>query len=367
VVQHSKLGASSSHRWLQCTASVAAESSLNEPQVSDAARMGTIAHDLAQGCLLGTDDLSSCNDIDMRRCVGTYLDYVEEYTYQFNFVERKVFYTQWVADGYGYADFISYDLETRTLHVIDLKTGRNIVSAENNSQLRLYALGALQTLAKELPTEPVRFELHICQPTKSHIESEVLSLEQLLEFGEYAKQKALEVELNPSYQPSEVACKYCKFKSKCRALLGFTEQVLLTDDFKELNPSTLGEDDIANIIKHKGLIEGFLKAVVEQAEANLKEGGQIKGVKLIRGRGSRAWIDPQKVESHLKTLIPHDQLYTTSIKSLTSIETLLGRKKFNSECGKLVHKRSGRLKAAHESDKGEKVDMTPIEDDFKDI
>ena len=57
-------------------------------------------------------------------------------------VEQKLDYSRWVKDGYGTGDAVI--VADGTLHVVDFKYGTGVpVSAEGNSQMRLYALGAL--------------------------------------------------------------------------------------------------------------------------------------------------------------------------------------------------------------------------------
>jgi RecB family exonuclease len=52
-------------------------------------------------------------------------------------------------DSFGTADVIIWDAENGELIVMDLKTGHTPVNVERNSQLMLYALGALKKLVEE--------------------------------------------------------------------------------------------------------------------------------------------------------------------------------------------------------------------------
>ena len=60
-------------------------------------------------------------------------------------VEHQVSYDKWVRDSYGTIDFLAAN--NKTLHIIDLKYGLGVkVDATENSQLKIYALGAIQEL-----------------------------------------------------------------------------------------------------------------------------------------------------------------------------------------------------------------------------
>lgn len=66
-------------------------------------------------------------------------------------IEKRVDFSEFVGvpGQFGTADCIIVDSEQGELFVIDLKTGRTPVHVENNSQLMLYALGALRMLADQ--------------------------------------------------------------------------------------------------------------------------------------------------------------------------------------------------------------------------
>ena len=102
-------------------------------------------------------------------------------------IEKRVDFSQYVPDGFGTADCIL--LSGNTLHVVDLKYGKGVpVSAEENPQMMLYALGAYQ--AYSFLYDIRNIHLVIVQPRLDSITEWECSLEELLEFAEYVKDRA---------------------------------------------------------------------------------------------------------------------------------------------------------------------------------
>src|SRR5690625_3479241 len=57
-------------------------------------------------------------------------------------IEQRLDFSEWVPNGFGTGDVVI--IADSYIEIIDLKYGKGVpVSAENNSQARLYALGAI--------------------------------------------------------------------------------------------------------------------------------------------------------------------------------------------------------------------------------
>jgi hypothetical protein len=156
--QHAVLSASGSDRWIHCPPSVRLGEGFAD-KGSDYALEGTCAHALAEYKLrkaLGqpTDDPPESLDFydeEMDEATDGYTSYVLEQVQAAKeacadpavMVEQRVDFSRWVKQGFGTADALV--IADGTLHVIDLKYGTGIeVSAEDNPQLKCYALGALE-------------------------------------------------------------------------------------------------------------------------------------------------------------------------------------------------------------------------------
>lgn len=155
---HARLSPSSASRWMTCPGS-AALCDGEDDEGSDYAAEGTAAHELAERILLGANgkDLvgkRAENGVkwakDMLRDVMVYVTLVQDMVTSTGgklHVEVKV-PIEHLTGEYGAKGTSDIVIETETeLIVCDLKFGRGVeVSAVENKQLRIYALGALEKL-----------------------------------------------------------------------------------------------------------------------------------------------------------------------------------------------------------------------------
>lgn len=94
----------------------------------------------------------------------TYIDYIRDVSIKlpatpFVEVEKRVDFSDYVPEGFGTADCIM--IQGNTLFVIDFKYGKGVpVSAEENPQMMLYALGAYEACKILYPIERIRLELY---------------------------------------------------------------------------------------------------------------------------------------------------------------------------------------------------------------
>lgn len=155
---HALLSASSSHRWLNCPPS-ARLSENYEDKSGDFAAEGTDAHELCEYKLkktLGqraknpTENLTWYNE-EMEECASGYAEYVMELIAQAKkncadpvvLIEQRLDYSKYVTDGFGTGDCVI--IADGTLNIVDYKHGKGVeVSALDNPQMKLYALGALE-------------------------------------------------------------------------------------------------------------------------------------------------------------------------------------------------------------------------------
>ena len=159
---HALLSASSAHRWLACTPSARLEEQFPDT-TSEAAKEGTLAHELAE---LKVRNYFKPHDVSKRKLTfaikkmkenplwddemlehtDTYIDYIRDVSIKlptdpYVEVEKQVRFDSYVPEGFGTADCIM--IQGETLFVIDFKYGKGVlVSAEENPQMMLYALGA---------------------------------------------------------------------------------------------------------------------------------------------------------------------------------------------------------------------------------
>ena len=158
---HAILSASSSHRWMNCPPSVRLTEHMSDSG-SVYATEGSEAHALCEYKLrqvLGQDAQNPLEspgglqyyDNAMEDAATGYAAFVLEKLEEIRrtcpdplvMVEQRLDFSRWVKDGFGTGDAII--VADGTLRIVDMKYGTGVaVSAENNSQMRLYALGALE-------------------------------------------------------------------------------------------------------------------------------------------------------------------------------------------------------------------------------
>lgn len=358
---HAKLSPSSAHRWLHCPGSVTLEAGLAD-ETSEFAQEGTLAHALAERCLLlGTDPTDYVGHFidgmevpaDMAKPVADYVDYVRSIAEGHTLlVEQRVEFTHWVPDGFGTSDAIV--IGDGLCHVIDLKFGQGVkVNAHRNEQAMLYALGVWQTYSSVYEIDT--FVLHIHMPRLDYVSEYTVTVKELLDWASDKVRPAAQKALSNSFDfnPGEKTCRWCKARSTCRALARFNYE-LTSSRFDELDeplevkvPHTLTADEIATLLPRLPLLKQWAADVEEHALSTLAAGGVVPGYKLVEGRSLRQWADEEKAANLLLTL--GCEPYTQKVISPSQAEKALGKAKAG-QITDLVVKPRGKPSLAPEHD-----------------
>lgn len=339
---HAKLSASSSSRWLNCTAST---KFMDKSGSSDASDYGTLLHYLAElkltvdyditgllgkrfnivdgGCVVSDSGKHVVDEI-MIDTVFDYGNYTDAVSGDFYEVEMRYDLSGNVGyDCGGTCDFVSIDKDTNSIHIIDLKTGRVEVSPENNTQLMIYALGAFYSLSDRAQGKDWTFYLHIYQPLINNIGFSAMTKAELLKFGDRLKKAVDDIKSgNLSYTPSEAACKYCPNNSNCKAL----NDKVYASIYKMLevdpgNVDGLSLDDVAKVKVDMPLIETFLKAIEKRVFMELSSGNEVLGFKLVQGRpGNRQWAVEYPIEALVDMGLQRDEIAIEMIAPLSVVD-----------------------------------------------
>lgn len=171
---HALLSSSSAERWLNCPPSVRLGEGIETPS-SVFAEEGTNAHALCEyklnralGKIIPYPELTMF-DKEMDKCSDSYVSFVLEKMNEMKeeskdevefFIEHQVNFDTWVKEGFGTADCIL--VNSKRLHIIDFKYGRGVsVDSTNNSQLKLYALGAISELSMFYDFDKVSLSIYL--------------------------------------------------------------------------------------------------------------------------------------------------------------------------------------------------------------
>lgn len=365
---HAKLSASGASRWATCPGSVQMEKGIPDKE-SVYAQEGTLAHEMSELKLkhyldpkgFGKRKLNAAikklkeNELyqaEMESYTDNYVDFIKEKALSFPSnpyieIEKRVDFSRWVDGGFGTCDCVL--IHGSTLSIIDLKYGKGVpVSAEQNEQLILYALGAYD--AFNLIYNLDKIELNIVQPRINNFSTWEISLTELLLWGDYFKvqaEKALGG--NGELVPSAKACKFCKARDICTAR---AENNLSLESEIKLKPNEIPKDKLYEYISRGEDIAKWVADLKAYALDMCLKGEDVKGLKAVAGRTSRSWINQDEainklIEGGIDEAIIYDKVPLT----LAKLEKALGKQQFTTLVGDMVVTSEGKPTLVFENDK----------------
>lgn len=368
---HAKLSASGAKRWLFCQKSVSLEQEFPE-ETSSYAEEGTVAHELGELNLrLALGEITKAQhkkqleilkkseyyNQEMEEAVAVYVDAVMELYGDVKascsdaviMLEQRVDFSEWVPKGFGTSDVVI--IADNIMHIIDFKFGKGIkVSAEDNPQLKLYALGAYAEYSMLYDITQVK--MTIIQPRLDHVSTSELVIEDLLEWGDtYVKPRAqLAYNGEGEFVPENDTCRFCKAKHVCKARA--TQQLdLMKYDLQ--SPDTFSNDEIAELLIKVGPFVEWAKDIADYAYKQATEKDvKFKGWKLVEGRSTRRYKDTLEVAKVLKAAGYDEALiYEKNLLSITAMEKAIGKKQFKELLADQVIKPGGKPILTSEEDK----------------
>jgi hypothetical protein len=384
---HALLSASSAERWATCPGSVALSRDVPRGSSRYAAE-GTVAHHVAAVCLMRQEEPRAwlgdtveadgqlfVVDQDMVSAVEDYVNYILIVTKPGDQIRIEQSFTPALQKLHpsfgGNTDFVRYSPLEALLEVVDYKHGAGVaVEAENNMQLKYYALGAV--LAN--PTwKPARIKLTIVQPRCDHPQGRIRSFEfpaeDLQAFADELVEAAKRTEeFGAALVPSAKACRFCPANAanKCPAIQQKT-QALMKKDFLPVDPTNYSMEQIAEFLDMAPIVEARISALREFAYQRACAGEKIPGHKLVEKRATRHWNDPAAAEMILRSTAHRDAVFTEpQLKSPAQVEKIMGKKAFKDFVGELVDKRSSGLTLVSDKDnRAEATSNRALLEDFK--
>jgi hypothetical protein len=399
VSDHAMLSPSKRSRWALCPGSIREEAKYPDTGSGPAAADGTHSHTLLEHCIKQfVDPLSMVGQLmtDHEGSFHVDKDRAERVKVAFDYVHQiKNLGLQVISETKVDPEFLlgrkdlsgTVDLQIiggDTLELIDYKDGMGIVSAEGNLQLEQYAYGVLA--GYKLPVNgayPIEYvKMTIIQPKLAlrgmpAITSHTVTVRSLLDnAGTIIVQAAATDKPDAPLVPGESQCKFCRAKGSCNALasnvmkeVGIMFQPVVTQTLDvaqqsaDKDPSTMDDAQIAQIMEAAPLMRQLLEGVEKEALRRLEMGQVISGLKLVNGRGSRAWALPEDdmAEKLVKMGIPKGAIYETKLVTPAKAEKLTWEKKDGTKVAltdrqlkrmeqEYVVKLAGKLTVAPESD-----------------
>ncbi|WP_444644971.1 DUF2800 domain-containing protein [Caproiciproducens sp. R1] len=371
--QHAALSPSSSHRWLNCSPSAKLEQQFADSE-SEAAAEGTAAHALCEHKLKRALKMRSKKPISRFDCdemdafTDGYVDFVLETLAQAKqrckdpivLIEQHLDFSCYVPEGFGTGDALI--VGDGILHVIDFKYGQGIlVDAEDNPQMKLYALGALELFGNLYDIDEISMTIY--QPRRENVSTWTISIAALKEWAEQILKPRAILAYNGKgdYCPGEW-CQFCKAAVKCRAR---AEAKLNLAKYEFALPPLLTDDEIEEILSKLDDLAKWASDIMAYAtDSAINHGKQWTGYKVVEGRSVRKYTDDTAVAEAAQAAGYMD-IYKQSLITLTEMERLMGKEQFAEVLGGLIQKPPGKLTLVPNSDKRQAIEISDVHNDFK--
>ncbi|BDR64438.1 nuclease [Clostridium tetani] len=369
MAAHALLSASGASRWLACPPSARLEEQF-ENVSSEFAKEGTLAHELGELNLklnlgeitkrkfnseikkieeneLFTKDMPDYVEIYVDTCMEKVAEAKAKTPDALFKIEQRLDFSEWVPEGFGTGDFVI--IADETMEICDLKYGKGVpVSAIDNKQMRLYALGAIAEFSFLYDIEKIK--MTIIQPRLDSISTDEMLIEELLKWAEEELKPIakLAYEGKGDFCAGD-HCKFCRAKAICKARADKNME-LAKYDFQE--PVTLDNNDIAFILSRADELIKWAADVQEYALGQALQGEEFEGFKVVEGRSNRKWTDESKIgEILLGQGFLENVIYTKKLTGITNMEKAIGKKEVTRLLGDYIIKPQGKPTLAPITDK----------------
>lgn len=384
--RHALLSPSAASRWLNCTPAPRLEAEFPE-STSEYAEEGRLAHSVCELAARKKFTVMTNRtynsqlkklkadpkwDDEMLATAATYVEHLTEHAMKYAntpyvALEVRVDIADYVPEAFGTCDCVMIGGDE--LIITDYKHGKGIpVSAQDNPQMMLYALGALKLYRPIYGDAIKRVSMYIDQPRLDSYGGCSMEVSALLAWGESIKPKAAAAFMGAGeFAPGEW-CRFCRAKANCRAR---ADQNTALEDFKDCiplgrSPAMQAEYDTTGFKPSNCLTDDEIGALLVKAEElvawynDLKEyaltaclnGKTIPGWKAVEGRSTRAWTDQDAALAALMAGgVEEAIIYDRVPKTLTQLEKVIGKQRFEELVGGMITKPPGKPALAAESDK----------------
>ena len=382
-MSHALLSPSSAERWIHCPPSAVINA--EAPQKDTVfTREGTLAHAVAELKArkhfltgIGPKKFKAAMDAfrvdelwqdEMDGHTDTYLDALKDIASTFAdtpyvALEQKVDFSEYVPEGFGTCDCLMIGGEV--LHIVDFKYGKGVdVSAEDNPQMKLYALGAILQYMPFYDIFTVR--MTIVQPRiKREPDTWEIEARDLLRWAEDVVKPAAALAVKGEGEFAEGDwCRWCAIRGNCRRR---AEAQLEAAKLDFRLPPQLSDAEVGEALLMGQRLKAWLNDLEEYALNTCLNGGDIPGFKAVEGRSVRAWTDADAAFTAARAAgVPEEMLYERKPVTLAALEKIMGKKPFAEALADYVTTPPGKPTLVKSEDKRKAITNKPtVEEDFK--
>lgn len=372
---HAILSASSSHRWLHCLPSARLELEFENTN-GEAAKEGTAAHALSEHKLKkalrirSKRPTSEYDSDEMEECTDAYVDFIMEQvelarkscTDPIVLIEQRLDFSCYVPDGFGTGDCVI--ISDDRLHIVDFKYGMGVlVDAEDNPQMKLYALGALEIYDSLYDIKEI--SMTIFQPRRENVSTWTVPVEELKAWAEEElKPKATKAyQGEGEYMPGPW-CTFCRASTRCRAR---ADENLKLAQMEFKMPPLLTDSEIEKVLTILPDLTKWANEITAYAtDAAVNHGKEWHGFKVVEGRSVRKYKDENAV-AEKAVISGYKDIYRKSLIPMTEMQKLMGKTKFEEILGNLIYKPPGKPTLVPNSDKRPAMNVADAKNEFNEI
>lgn len=405
--KHAVLSASSSKQWLHCPPSARLQENFpNESSVY--AEEGTWAHELCEYKVkkylherkkrpqseFFTEEIEQATDVYAEFVISIIEEMRRNGCEPLCFVEERLDFSNIVPEGFGTGDMIILGKDEQgrgLLHICDYKNGKGVfVDAHENSQMMLYATGALNAYGYIYEIETVR--MSIIQPRLENISTYEMSAANLRDWGESIRPIAQMAFEGKGEQHPGDWCRFCRAKPVCKACMeealalareefldldvgALTKEAEETDATAPYNadtstpvfkaPGLVSFAELVKVLPTLNRISSWIESVFAFVSGEaINHAVPVEGYKVVEGRSKRIFTDTKAVIKAAESE-GYTDIYKQELLTLTEFEKMMGKKKFAEILGQYVTKPPGKLALVPESDPRPAVDLSTVEDEFE--
>lgn len=229
--------------------------------------------------------------------------------------------------------------------------------------MKCYALGALDSY--DSLYDITKVSMSIFQPRRENVSIWKTTVKELRDWAENVLKPKAELALKGEgeYRCGEW-CRFCRAAVRCRARA--EEKLRLAEDEFKL-PPLISDEEIEEILKVIPDLTKWAADIQNYAlDMALNHGKEWSGFKVVEGRSVRKYKDENAVIEKAKEN-GYTDIFKSSLITLTEMQKLMGKKKFEELLGDLIIKPKGKPTLVPIADKRPAIKLEDVKNEFNEI